>query len=265
MTTDTATAAPQGTVATTAAPIAPAAPVPPVIAAPPADEPDVVKMPSKALAARLAEERDKASRATEEKFAKDLGIPIADAKKLIADAKAKNDAEKSEVQRLAEQKAALEQQLAEFAAYKATVEGRASIEFAGLTEAQRAAVETIAGTDPAKRLATIDALKPTWAAVMQAQTDAQKAAAEAAAKAAAEAAKVAAHAPGPAGAQVPAPATTAPAAQGNAPPAPGQPTNHLAVYEQLKREQPFVAAGYFDKHSAAIIAARNARNNQPAR
>ena len=256
MSTDATTAAPQGTAATTAAPIAPAAPVPPVVATP-AGEPKVEMTPAQ-LKARLDEERDKAAKAAEEKFAKDLGISLADAKKLIADAKAKDDAQKSEVQKLTEALAAERARLAEFESNKAIVEGRASIEFAALTEAQRAAVQSIAGDDAAKRLKTIDALKPTWVAAQQqaeaAQAAAVLAAKEAADKAAAEAAKVAAEAKRTA--PIPAPASTTPAATPPAPAAPGQPTNHLAVWESLRVSNPAAAAMYRNKHDAAIRAAQ---------
>jgi len=253
--TDTATpAAPQGTAAPIVPPViaaTPAAPVPPV-----ADDPDLVKMPSAKLRERLAEEAEKGAKRAAEQFAKDLGVDIATAKKLIADAKARSDAEKSEVQRLTEQLAERDAKLAEFGAYKSAVEVRAAAEMAGLTEAQRVAVLAIAKDSPALQLQTIETLRPTWAAA----AEAHKVATEAAAKAAAEAAaKAAAPPPGPAGApaaSLAAPASTAPANPPPAPPSPGSPVNHLAEYERLKAAQPYAAATYFNQHANAIIAAR---------
>lgn len=214
-------------------------------------DPDLVRMTPAQLKTRLDEARTAEAKRAAEQFAADLGIPLADAKKIIADAKAKDDAQKSEVQKLTEQLAAEKARLVQFDAYKQTVEGRAGIEFAALSDAQKAAVETLAGADPAARLRTIDALRPTWAAAeAKAVADAQaKAVADAAAtKAAEEAAKKTA--------PLPAPASTTPAAPPPPPAAPGQPTNHLAVYQSLQQTNPAMAAKYHATHAPAIVAAQ---------
>jgi hypothetical protein len=251
----TTEAQPQGTPAPVAQPIAPAvvaAPIAPIVPEVPADGAEI-KIGSKAFQARLEEERVKGERKAAESFAASLGIPIDEAKRIIAEAKAKDDAQKSEVQRLTEQNAAKDAKLAQFAAYEATITARAATEFAALTDDQKAAVEKAAGPDPAKRLSIIDAFAPTWAAA-KANADATAlAAAKAAddAKAAADAAAKAAL-PSP---KVAAPASTAPAATPPAPAAPGSPVNHAAVYEGLKKSNPAAAARYHTAHAGAILAA----------
>jgi hypothetical protein len=214
------------------------------------EDPDLVRMTPKALKERIDEERAKGAKAASEALAAELGIPVADAKKLIADARAKEDAQKSEVQKLTEANAAKDAKLARLASLEEAVNGRAGIEFAGLTAEQQKAVQEIAGEDPAARLRTIDALKPTWAKVAFDAAAQSKAAEEA--KLAAEAVPRAAAAPG----KIPAPATTTPGAP--PPPVinPGPPTNHLAVYESLKTTNPAMAARYHTAHASAIIAAQ---------
>lgn len=244
---------------TAAAPVAPI--VPPVVAPPKVDADTEVRMTPAQLKERLAETRAAAEKRAAETFAAELGIPIADAKKLIADAKAKDDAQKSEVQRLTEQLAARDAKLAEFGVYKSAVDTQAAAELAALTEEQRAAVEAIAGESPAARLKAIAALRPTWSAAQKAAdataVASAQAAKEAADKAAAEAAKAAAEAKKTA--PIPAPANTTPAAAPPVPAQPGTPTNHHAVWESLKVSNPAAAARYRVQHEAAIRAAqRNA-------
>jgi hypothetical protein len=244
---------PQGTDTSAAPPVIPPAP-PPVVAPPKVETEPEVRMTPAQLKARLAEERSKGERDKEAALAAMLGGDIETAKALIAEAKKKDEAQKSEVQKLTEQLAAEKAKLAQFDAYKTTVEERAGIEFAALDDTQKAAVEKLAGTDAAARLRTIDALRPTWAAVAQKAADDAKAAADKAAADAAKAAEDAAKkAPPP---KIPAPANTTPAAPPPAPAQPGMPTNHLAVWEQLKTSNPAAAALYRNKHDAAIRAAQ---------
>lgn len=241
------TPVPQGT-DTPSVPAVPAVAAPVIPPAPPA-VPKVDMTPAQ-LKERLDEERTKAAQRAQEALAKDLGIPLDEAKKLIAEHKERENATKSEVQKLADQKAALERQLSEFAAYKSAVESRAAYEFSALTDAQKAAVEKAAGDSPAKRLEIIDAFRPTWAAADKIAQEAAdlKAAAE---KAAAEEAKKAAPPP-----KIPAGASTTPATPPPPPTQPGTPTNHLAVWEDLKTRNPAMAALYRVKHDAAIRAAQ---------
>jgi len=196
--------------------------------------------------AQLKERLDESRVAGEKALAAQLGVPVEEAKKLIADAKARDDANKSEVQRLTEQLAAAQAKSARLGVLEETVTGRAAVEFGALSDVQKAAVETIAGSDPAARLKTIDALKPSWAAAQKVADDTAQVA-KAAADAAAEAAKKA---------PVPAGATTAPASPPPPPAQPGTPTNHLAVWESLKASNPVAAGMYRSKHDAAIRAAQ---------
>lgn len=247
--TDTAIAAPQGTPAPIVPPVIAAQPAAPIVP-PVADDPAIVKIPSAKLKERLDESKALGAKEAVAQLAADLGVDIDTAKRIIGEAKAKDDAQKSEVQRLTEQLAAERAKLTEFDTYKGAVDAQAAEAMASLTDAQRAAVEGLAKSPP-DRLKAIAALRPTWAAVAQAQADgaaqAKAAADKAAADAAAEAAKKA---------PVPAGATTAPATPPPAPATPGTPTNHHAVWQDLKVSNPAAAAMYRVKHEAAIRAAQ---------
>lgn len=231
----------------------------PPVAAPPApatppEDPNLVRMTSAQLKERLDESRASA----ESKIAKELGVTVAEAKVILAAHKAKEDASKSDVERLTAEREALKAQTAELAEYRAAVEVRASAELQGLTEAQRAAVVALAGDHPAKQLRTIETLRPSWQAVAQAQDAATKASAEAArikteadAKAAADAAAIAAK-----GAPLPPPANTSAAVA--APAGTTSPdTNLLARYENEKN--PFRKGDIYLKNQAAIEAAKKLR------
>lgn len=239
------TIVPQGTEPTTAPNGAHPLPVPQS----PPTAPKVDMTPAQ-LKERLDEERTKATQRATEQFAKDLGVPVEEAKRLIADAKAKDDAAKSEVQRLTEQLTAEKAKASRLTMLEETVNARAALEYEALNPEQRKAIDTLAGTDSAARLKAIDAMKPTW---MQAQAEATKAAQEAAAKAAVEAEKAKGDQPPP---PVPQGANTTPPAGAPPPINPGAPTNHLAVYESLKQSNPAAAAVYHNKHAPAILAAR---------
>jgi hypothetical protein len=96
---------------------------------------------------------------------KDLGYEsIDDAKQASAELHAKRESEKSAAQKAAENAEALKATKAQNEELSRALGGYAKAKLAGLTDAQRAAVEAVAGTDAAKQLATIDALAPTWAA-----------------------------------------------------------------------------------------------------
>jgi hypothetical protein len=243
---------PQGT-DPSAPPVIPPAP-PPVVAPPKVEGEPEVRMTPAQLKARLDETRAAAEKRSADQLVATLGVDLDTAKKLIADAKARDEAQKSEVQKLAEQLAAEKAKNARLTVLEATVEERAGIEFAALDDAQKAAVEKLAGADAAARLRTIDALRPTWAAVAQKAADDAKAAVDKAAEDAAKAAEEAAKKAPPA--KIPAPANTTPATPPPAPAQPGMPTNHLAVWEQLKTSNPAAAALYRNKHDAAIRAAQ---------
>lgn len=227
----------------------------PVVAAPPpAEDPHIVRL----TPAQMKERLDETRASTESKIAKELGVTVAEAKVILAAHKAKEDASKSDVERLTAEREALKAQTAELAEYRAAVEVRASAELQGLTEAQRAAVVALAGDHPAKQLKTIETLRPSWQAVAQAQDAASKASAEAArikteadAKAAADAAAIAAK-----GAPLPPPANTSAAVA--APAGTASPdTNLLARYENEKN--PFRKGDIYLKNQAAIEAAKKLR------
>lgn len=175
----------------------------------------------------LPERIEQAKRSAQADALRALGVDSFDAAKAaIAKARELEEASKSEIQRLTDKVAGLEPLTKRAAELDATVARYADAELSRLSEAQRAAVTAIAGDDKARALATIDALRPTWAA--------------------APAAPTAASAPIPAPAntsQVPAPrAATASAG-----------VDHKATYEALAASNPVKAAQYLAAHSRAIF------------
>lgn len=195
----------------------------PAKAAPEAPKSAPILAPSKEdgdpayMAARLERERAK--------ILKDLGVDNPeDAKKAIAEHKARTEAAKTTEQKNAELLAQLTAKDAETAAYRMTLGEMTARMMVGLSEEQKTAVTKIAGDDPAKQLATINALAPTWAA-----------------KTAADAAAVKA-----------APASTSPgkvAPDGST----VAPSNHRATYEALQKTNPFEAAAYGLNHAADVF------------
>jgi len=231
---------------------------------PPAQQPTAqsakpVGITSEQLKERLDETRAKAARDTLAGVAKDLGVSVDEAKAIIAKAKAAEDANKSDVERLTAEKAALAARAAELDEYKGAVEIRAKAELGLLSEDQRNAVLSLAGEHPAKQLKAIETLRPTWQSIEQARKAAEDAAAEA--RRLAEEAKKAADAAAAAPAPKPplaAPANTAPAATAP-PPAAADVANVLATYEALEAANPMRAAHFFNNNYAAISAAKKAR------
>lgn len=214
---DDANAAPQtATAQDTSTPNPPATPI-----VPPATESEPAAPPAW-LKPRLDREREAAQKA----LLRDLGVddPKA-AKDALAAYKAAQDAAKTEAQRLADEVSALRPKAERLSALESVIAARAEFELGSLTEAQRAAVLSLAGDDAAARLRTIDALRPTWAA--------QQAAAAAAPK------------------PLAAPASTTASAVA---PRPGEPTqtDHKAVYAELKKSNPIAAASYALAHARDI-------------
>jgi hypothetical protein len=189
-------------------------PTPPAAAAaPPAEDPNWLKP-------RLERERN----AGVKQVLKEAGFEsIEDAKAAATAAKAAADANKTATQKATELATQLSSQTARADALSAIATEHAARMMVGLTAEQQAAVKALAGDDPAKQLATIGALVPTWA---KADGDAaSKAAATAAAAAAAKATT----------------ASTAPA--GGAPNgATPVPTSPRGVYESQRNTNPFAAA-----------------------
>lgn len=199
-----------------AEPQSPATPA--ATAAPPVATPAPVNMTSDQLKARLDEERGK----TEQRILKALGVEkIDDVKAVLESARKAEDAKKTEAEKLLSRIGELEPAAKKAAEYEAVIKERATVEMQALTDAQRTAVTAIGGDDPAAQLRAITALRPTWATSEPAKTD-------------------------------PKPATTAPATAAPAPAPTTQPTNHRAVYEQMKQTNPMQAAQYLMRHRLEI-------------
>lgn len=189
---------------------APAAAPPP---APPAPAGEPEEKPSW-LNARLERER--------RSLLKEMGVEnVDDAKKALADLKAKQDAEKTSAQKAAELAESLKASNAEKASMAEALGVYAKAQLAGLTEVQRSAVTAIAGEDPAKQLKTIEQLRPTWGAAPAAPTQAPAA-------------------PAP----PPKPADTAPAPSAPKDGPATSPPDPKAVYAELKKTNPVIAARY---------------------
>lgn len=224
-----APAAPSVSAAPTAPVVAPSVVSPAPAASSPAAQSDDGKEPH-----WLPDRLRRAEDAARKSLLKDLGVEDPkDVKKALADYKAKVEAEKSEIQKALERAQAAESAAKERDVYKAKVESWAMAEFNALTDAQKAAVDALAGDDPLKRANAIEVLRPTWVA--------QAAAAAAVASAAAPVAPVAAPAP-PVPPPIPAPANIAP------PVAAPKPTAQQTAWEkfhQIEKEQGAVAASLF--------------------
>lgn len=168
---------------TQAAPAAPTNATPPA-AAPQAQAPVVVNVqapaaaPPAAPAANAAppvEEppqegkepgwlKDRLARA-EKAALKRLGVDSEDeAKAALAAHKAKQEEAKSIELKRVEAEQALAAERSRATSLLSVVQSQADAEMAKITPAQQAAVIALAGDDPAKRLSTIIALRPTWAA-----------------------------------------------------------------------------------------------------
>lgn len=206
-------------------PAPPAAPSPPA----PDQEPGWLK-------GRLEREQE----TTRKAILTELGVPdVKDGKAAIAELKKRQDAEKTDLEKKDGRIKELEPQAARAVELEKTVKARADVEFAALTDEQKAAVKSLAGDDPAKVLTAIDTLKPTWKAPAAPPTPG---------------------APPP----KPAPATTSGA---NPPPAPANPPpaiDHLAVFEDLQKKNPMQAAHYAEHYGAQISAAREAKRKTSA-
>jgi hypothetical protein len=191
----------------------------PAIAAAPAPAPAPVGEPSEKpswLDARLERERAK--------VLKDLGIEsLEDGKKAIGELNAKREAEKTSAQKAAELEGTLKSTKADKEAMAAALGGYAKTQLASLTDAQREAVAAIAGEDPVKQLKAIEALAPTWKA----------------------AAGTPATPSTPAAPGTPKPNDTAPGQSApNDSNANTSPPDPKAIYAELKKTNPFIAARY---------------------
>lgn len=210
----TTTSTPQGQAGTAGAtppPQAPAAPASPPAAPPRTEDP-----------AWLASRLEQARRAV----LTELGVQdIADARTAIAAEKQRRDAAKTLEERLAAAEADRERLTARTTQLEASARIQADAALSRLTTDQRAAVERLSGTDPARVLDTIAALSPTWGAPAAPAAPATPPAAPAAPPAAAPPADTA-------------PPRTAPAGVTTSP------VDRAAEYERLSKTNPFAASRY---------------------
>jgi hypothetical protein len=217
-------------------PVAPATPPPPPVMpqAPQGGEPNW-------LSARLQRERDKAER----DFAKQLGVPVAEAKEKLKALQKLEDAKKSDTERLTERNTELEAKARRAAELEAAIKARADVEMKALSEAQQKAVQAIAGTDSAAVLTAIDQLKPTWTPAAPPVTESAAAAATTTNEAATPTA------PTPTAPATTTPTGVAPAGNDGA----GE-QDHKAVYEGHKQTNPYAAAIYLNKYRKQIYPPR---------
>jgi hypothetical protein len=194
-----------------ATPPAPAQPTPPTTPTPsgqPADDKAIKLTP-----AQLNERLERAKLAT----LKGIGWDgdEASAKAAIEAHKAQLEAEKSEVERLRDEVAKLKPGADAYSALSEAAAVRAKATMSTLTEEQQGQVVAIAGDDPQRIMAAVDALKPAWDKASEA----------------------------PAPPALPAPTTTTPApgpAPGSAPPE----QSVVATYEALRKTNPVAAANF---------------------
>lgn len=157
---------------------------------------------------------------------KALGVEsIEQAKALIEQARKLEEQRKSDVEKLTERLSSLEPKATRASALEERLGRMADSALAGLTEAQRSAVLAIAKDDKTAVLDTIEALRPTWAALA---------------------------APAVA-APLPAPAKTTAATAAPATASPSASTDYRATYEALKAENPLAAAQFLNLHSRQIF------------
>jgi hypothetical protein len=160
----------------------------------------------------------------------ELGVADAkDAKAALDAYKKLQDANKTEEQRLREAAARVSPLEQELAGYKAAFAAQAAESMAALTDVQKQAVMAIAGDDPTRQMQTIANLRKSGMLGP------------------AQAAPATATPPPP-----PANTTAAPAAPSAAP---TTTVNHLAVYQEMLKTNPFDAAGYRLRYAADIEAA----------
>lgn len=172
------------------------------------------------LASRLGRERNK--------LVKQLGLESLDEAKALLDEAKRLKAERlSETERMQARIKELESLAKDAEELRGSVAVQAKEAMSALTQAQREAVEDLAGESPSKQLKAIAKLRPTWAA----------------------------SAPAP----LPPPASTAPATSSAPAPTASHSENHLATWERLKSIHPIAAAYYLDQHQIEISEARKAR------
>lgn len=229
-----------------AAPTGGAAPaVTPPAATEPKPQVKADDLPPEALKARLESAKDAARR----EMLAELGVTdTKNAKEALAELKRRQDAEKTEQERLAARVAELEGKAAKADHATQVAARRAAAELSNLSDAQRAYVTKAAGDDPLKQLETIDTLRETG---LLATAPAAPAAAP--------------PTPGAAPAATPTVAAPAPTSTAPAPNAPPQGSvsqlDHKAIYAGLNTPgsptyNPFAAAAYLGRFQQQIFPGR---------
>ncbi len=238
----TATSTETVTPAAIAPVVTPAAPVPPVASGEPTWLPERIK--------RAEESAQKA-------LLKSLGFEKADdAKAAIGDLKKRQDAEKTETERLTAEVTTLKARAAKADEYEAIYAAQVATELAKLTPEQSALVIELAGDDVAKRAKTIERMRASGMLNPPVTVTPVTPVVPVVAPVVAPAAVVA---PVPVVAPAPVtPANTAPPA-GGPNPATGLQESRVATYERLKGENASLAATYLLSNLAAITAERKAR------
>lgn len=206
--------------------------------APPAKPSDSsgLTLTSDQLKARLDRAKESAGKEATDALLKQLGVSSLDDVKAAVEAKRQQEeAQKSLEERLASEQAEREKQSQELQRYRETVSLRAQHELDSLTDEQRDAVKAIAGDDAAQQLATITALRPTWAAKSSAESEQDK----------------------------PQPKPVASTAPPRNQPGDGDTSkpDHLAEYERLRSNPETRAAAlvYMNRYSREIFAAKRSR------
>lgn len=198
---------------------------------PPAEKPPtaVGDLPDEALRQRLQREREKGAAEARAAQLKSLGVENEDElKAALKDRQERLDAEKSQADKLADITARHAETSKRAQRYETIIKARATAELADLTDEQRAAVESLAGDDPAETLKAITALRPTWG--KPATKD----------DAADEKPK-------------PPPVDTAPSRNSAPNDDNTSPPDHKAVWEAMKAKNPIAAAGYYNSHKQQIF------------
>jgi capsule polysaccharide export protein KpsE/RkpR len=188
-------------------------------------------LPPEALKARLESAKEAARR----ELLSELGVSDPkDAKAALEELRKRQDAERSEIERLNAKTTELEGKAKLADAYAAVIAARASAEMDALPEQARLFVQASAGDDPARRLATIDQMRATGMLMTQPAKPAETPASTTPA------------APPP-------PANTAPRAAAPAVTSAPAITDHRAEYERLMAENPFAAAAYAERHPRDVF------------
>lgn len=165
------------------------------------------------LDARLERER--------KSMLKELGIDSVDAgKKAVDAAKAAEESKRTDAERAAAASKSLESATKENQRLLDAVSSYAKAQLAGLTDNQKAAVAAIAGEDGAAQLKAIEALRPTWATSTSAV-------------------------PIVPAAKETLPAPNAPKVSGSSS---GGEIDHKAIYAELEKSNPVIAARYAITH-----------------